>query len=66
MMLTLWNIRFGWSRWYRLWRNDLIRFGGWVILRRWAFLVRRGAFFEKLTRAKEHLGFGSGTSLSAR
>ena len=66
MMLTAWNIRFGWRRWYRLWRNDLIRFGGWVILRRWASLVRRGTFFEKLTRAKEHLGFGSRTSLSAR
>ncbi len=56
MIFSLWNIRFGWRKWYRLWRNDLIRFGGWLILRRWASLVRRGAFFERLARAKEKLG----------
>lgn len=66
MFLSLWNIRFGWRKWYRLWRNDLIRFGGWIILRRWASLVRRGTFFEKLAQAKEHLHGHPKTSFSSR
>jgi len=66
MLLSLWNIRFGWRKWYRLWRNDLIRFGGWMILRRWGTLVRRGTFFERLAHAKEKLGGGPNTSVSAR
>lgn len=55
MMLSLWNIRFGWSKWYRIWRNDLIRFGGWLVLRRWVSLFRRGEFSQKLTQAKDKL-----------
>lgn len=66
MLLSPWNIRFGWRKWRRLWRNDLIRFGGWLILRRWASLVRRGTFFERLAHAKEKLGRRSNTALSAR
>lgn len=59
MMLPLWNIHFSWRKWYRLWRNDLIRFGGWLILKRWASLVRRSRFAEKLAQAKERLGHQS-------
>lgn len=55
MMLTLWNIKFGWRRWYRHWRNDLIRFGGWIIIRRWKANFRRDPFSENLTKAKEKL-----------
>lgn len=55
MMLSLWNIRFGWRKWYRIWRTDLLRFGGWIILQRWLSHFRRGSFAEKLARAKEGL-----------
>jgi radical SAM superfamily enzyme YgiQ (UPF0313 family) len=53
LVLSLWNIRFGWRKWYRVWRNDLIRFGGWIILRHWMSQFRREAFLDKLTQAKE-------------
>ena len=56
MLFPLWSIRFGWQKWYRLWRNNLVRFGGWIVLRRWMAHFRRGAFSEKLAQAKEELG----------
>lgn len=66
MLFSLWNIRFGWRRWYRLWRNDLIRFGGWLILKRWITLVRRSTFSEKLAQAKDGLSRQQMTSRPAR
>jgi radical SAM superfamily enzyme YgiQ (UPF0313 family) len=56
MLFSLWNIRFGWRKWHRLWRNDLIRFGGWIVFRRWVANFRRSTFPEKLVHAKEGLG----------
>ena len=35
LVFSLHNLKAGWRRWYRTWRNDLIRFGGWLILRKW-------------------------------
>jgi radical SAM superfamily enzyme YgiQ (UPF0313 family) len=55
MMITLWNLQFGWRRWYKLWRTDLLRFGGWLIIQRWVAHFRRSPFPEKLARAKESL-----------
>jgi radical SAM superfamily enzyme YgiQ (UPF0313 family) len=52
MIFSLWNLRVGWRRWYRAWRNDLLRFGGWIILRRWISEFKKGPFAEKLARAK--------------
>jgi hypothetical protein len=56
MLFSLWNIRFGWRKWYRHWRNDLLRFGGWLVLQRWMALFRKGAFSRKLAEAKARLG----------
>ena len=55
MLFPLWNLRFHWQRWYRIWRNALRRFGGWIILRNWIAHLRRGTFAEKLTQAKASL-----------
>ncbi|KQC12946.1 MAG: hypothetical protein APR63_01620 [Desulfuromonas sp. SDB] len=55
MMLTLWNIKFGWRKWYRHWRNDLIRFGGWIIIRRWKANFSKDPFSENLIKAKQSL-----------
>jgi radical SAM superfamily enzyme YgiQ (UPF0313 family) len=55
MLFSLWNIRFGWRKWHRAWRNDIVRFGGWLILRQWLSHFRRGPFTEKLERAKASL-----------
>lgn len=51
MMMTMWNIRFGWRKWRRSWRNNLIRFGGWMTLRRWVANLRKSRFPEKLAAA---------------
>ncbi len=49
------NIRLGWRRWYRLWRNHLVRFGGWIILRKWTIAFRSDKFQQKLQKARQHL-----------
>ncbi len=58
MVFSLFNIRFGWRMWYRAWRNDLLRFGGWIVLRRWTSALRRGAFFTRLAEAERAAGGG--------
>jgi len=55
MIFSLWNVRFGWRKWYRAWRNDLLRFGGWIILRHWRSDFKKGKFSDKLTQAEQRL-----------
>jgi radical SAM superfamily enzyme YgiQ (UPF0313 family) len=55
VFLYLHNIRRGLWKWYRGWRNNLRRFGGWVILRGWLAKLRRDNFFDKLGEAKRKL-----------
>jgi radical SAM superfamily enzyme YgiQ (UPF0313 family) len=49
------NIRLGWRRWHRSWRNYLIRFGGWITMRRWSSEFKKDAFSTRLQKAKGHL-----------
>jgi len=49
------NIRLGWRRWYRSWRNYLVRFGGWITLRRWTLEFKKDKFWQKWQRAREQL-----------
>lgn len=53
MLAPLWNIRFSWQKWYRIWRNNLLRFGGWLILRKWIAQFRRNPFSQKLALAQK-------------
>ena len=55
LVLFLYNIRLGWRWWYRSWRNYIVRFGGWVILRKWARTFRTDKFPEKLQNARKHI-----------
>ncbi len=55
LIFFLHNIRSGWRKWYRPWRNALARFGGWTIMRRWASQFKKDTFLERLQKAKEHL-----------
>jgi len=55
LVLFLHNFELGWRRWYRTWRNRLIRFGGWITIRRWTLQFRNADFSQKLQEAKEHL-----------
>jgi radical SAM superfamily enzyme YgiQ (UPF0313 family) len=55
LVLFLHNIRSGWRKWYRPWRNNLARFGGWIIMKRWISQFKKDTFLERLQKAKEHL-----------
>jgi radical SAM superfamily enzyme YgiQ (UPF0313 family) len=55
LIFFLHNIKAGWQRWYRLWRNYLIRFGGWVTIRKWTLEFKKDNFLQKLREAQEHL-----------
>lgn len=54
MIFFLHNVKLGWRTWYRPWRNDLARFGGWLIMKGWVSSFKRDAFLEKLKRAQMH------------
>jgi radical SAM superfamily enzyme YgiQ (UPF0313 family) len=60
LVLFLHDIRLGWSKWYRSWRNDLIRFMGWTIVREWGLNFKKDSFLEKLARARSALGIRAG------
>jgi hypothetical protein len=49
------NIKLGWRKWYRPWRNALTRFGGWIVMKRWATQFKKDSYLERLQKAKEHL-----------
>lgn len=58
LIFFLYNIRFGWRKWYRPWRNSLIRFGGWIILKGWLSEFKKGTYSKKLKMAQRHLTIG--------
>jgi hypothetical protein len=55
LLFFLHNIRLGWRIWYRSWRNDLVRFGGWILIKGWTAALKKDDFSQKIQRAKEHL-----------
>ena len=55
MIFSLWNIKFGWHIWYRFWRNDIIRFGGWLVIQQWKSEFKKSNFNDKLHRAQKSL-----------
>ena len=57
IIFFLTNIKQGWRKWYRYWRNDLVRFAGWGIIKAWNVNFQRDKFLEKLQSAKGHLRY---------
>jgi radical SAM superfamily enzyme YgiQ (UPF0313 family) len=55
MVFFLHNIRVGWRKWYRQWRNSFLRFGGWVIMKGWKTEFNKGTFSNRLKRAQDQL-----------
>ncbi|MBU3933503.1 MAG: B12-binding domain-containing radical SAM protein [Candidatus Omnitrophica bacterium] len=55
LIFFLHNIKPGWRKWYRFWRNNLVRFGGWVTIRGWNSAFKKDKFLQKLQKAKERL-----------
>ncbi len=49
------NIKKGWRIWYRLWRNTLIRFGGWITIKGWTSEFKKNKFSQRLQQAQTHL-----------
>jgi radical SAM superfamily enzyme YgiQ (UPF0313 family) len=55
MIFYLANIKTGWRRWYRNWRNHLVRFVGWLTMRGWIKAFNKDNFLERLEQAKRRL-----------
>ncbi len=55
LVFFLHNIRLGWRQWYRPWRNSLLRFGGWFIVKGWTVEFKKGIFSQKLKDARNNL-----------
>jgi len=54
LSLFLYNIKSGWKRWYRSWRQSLIRFGGWITISKWKTAFKKDDFLQKLQIAEKH------------
>ena len=52
IIFFLTNIKLGWRKWYRPWRNDLVRFAGWALIKAWNANFQNDKFLEKLQSAK--------------
>lgn len=55
IIFFLHNIKMGWDRWYRPWRNALVRFGGWIIMSKWMKEFKKSPFIENLKEAQKNL-----------
>ena len=55
LIFFLHNIHLGWRKWYRNWRNYLIRFAGWITFRKWTIAFKKNNFLQKLQDAQHHL-----------
>jgi len=55
LVFFLHNIRSGWRRWYRPWRNSLARFGGWIIMKGWTSEFKKSTFLQKLRQAESNI-----------
>ncbi len=49
------NLRPGWGKWSRSWRNNLIRFGGWLTIRKWSADFGKSDFLRRLQTARDRL-----------
>jgi len=55
MVFYLGDLQLGWGRWYRTWRNAILRFGGSFIVRGWKSRFNKDPFSDKLRSAQKLL-----------
>ncbi|MBU0683144.1 MAG: B12-binding domain-containing radical SAM protein [Candidatus Omnitrophica bacterium] len=55
LIFSLHNIKAGWKRWYRLWRQAVIRFAGWITMQKWQSAFKKNGFLKKLRKAEDNL-----------
>ncbi|MBN1865047.1 MAG: B12-binding domain-containing radical SAM protein [Victivallales bacterium] len=53
LVFSLWNLPYGWHKWRRGWRNNLVQFGGWIVMKRWKSAFSKGDFQERLSTAEK-------------
>jgi radical SAM superfamily enzyme YgiQ (UPF0313 family) len=61
-VLVFWlhRIRAGWRRWFRRWRTNIYRAGGWLTFRSWNAAFKSDSFLRKLAEARRALRSTSG------
>ncbi len=59
VLLSLHSFRRGFQRWYRQWRNSLLRFTGWLILHKWTLEFHKSRFLQRLESATRSLSDAS-------
>lgn len=55
IVFTPHNFKHGWRRWYRFWRQSIVRFGGWILLKKWFATYKKDNFSEKMKKAEKCL-----------
>jgi len=55
LFFYLHNLKKGWWKWYRTWANNVTRFEGWLLMRRWFAEFKKDNFSGKLAEAKKIL-----------
>jgi radical SAM superfamily enzyme YgiQ (UPF0313 family) len=55
LVFSLHRLKAGWSAWYRRWDIRLVRFGGWITIRKWTTDFRKGDFQSRLQNARRRL-----------
>jgi len=55
LVFSLHRLKAGWSAWYRRWQTRLVRFGGWITIRKWTSDFQKGDFLPRLRRARGRL-----------
>lgn len=55
LVFSLHRLKAGWSVWFRRWEIRVVRFGGWITMRRWTSDFRKGDFLPRLQRARGRL-----------
>jgi radical SAM superfamily enzyme YgiQ (UPF0313 family) len=55
LIFSLHRLGAGWSKWYRRWQTRLVRFGGWITIRKWTSDFEKGDFLLRLQKARSRL-----------
>jgi radical SAM superfamily enzyme YgiQ (UPF0313 family) len=55
LAFSLHRLNLAWRRWTQRWRSRIIRFGGWITIRKWTSNFQRSDFLQRLHTARERL-----------
>lgn len=58
LAFSLHRLNLAWRQWNRRWRSRIIRFGGWITIRKWTSNFQRGDFLQRLQAARKRLRTG--------